>query len=319
MSDAWILAEIIWIVAANTLLRLRRITLGFTQAQLASAAGVSRQLVVAAEAGVNTPSVDAALRLAQALECSAQELFGPPAVRAPRITVSDRTHQRVRLGCLVVAGCDPALQIAEAMLADAGPGTLLALDATTGMAMSALRDGGVHAAVAHGRAGSLPRPPVAAIRVHLACWQVGLGIAPAIAASAGTLEACLEQHVPIVQRQESAAAQQALRRATSALGRELPPATVTSGHLDAARAAAALGCAAITTEAAARLAGLMFMALESHTVEISVDQRWRNHPGVESLGNLLTSRAFSAEVGRMGGYDLRGCGALVGTIEGDLG
>jgi putative molybdopterin biosynthesis protein len=319
MSDAWILAEIIWIVAVNVPLRSRRIKLGLTQVQLASAARVSRQLVAAVEAGVNTPSVDAALRLAQALDCSAQELFGQPTVEALRNPVADRAHTPARAGCLVIAGCDPALQIAEAMLAGAGEAGLLALDATTGMAMTALRDGGVHAAVTHGLDGHLPQAPIAAIRIQLARWQVGLGVAPEIAAQASTLEACLDQRVPIVQRQESSAAQQALRQATSALGGDLPRSAVASGHVDAARAAAALGCAAITTEAAARLEGLRFIPLESHTVEISVNRRWWHHPGVESLGNVLTSQAFGAEVGRMGGYDLRGCGALLGTIEGDLG
>ncbi|MGH2842191.1 MAG: helix-turn-helix transcriptional regulator, partial [Solirubrobacteraceae bacterium] len=56
--------------------RARRAQLGMTQAQLAAAAGVSRQLVAAVEVGVNTPAVDAALRLAQALRCPAERLFG---------------------------------------------------------------------------------------------------------------------------------------------------------------------------------------------------------------------------------------------------
>jgi len=296
--------------------RRRRIALGLTQVELASAAGVSRQLVVAVEAGVNTPSVDAALRLAEALGCSAEQLFGPSTSRPSPSPAGIRAQVEVQPGCLVIAGCDPALQIAETMLSGAGPAALLALDATSGQAIAALRDGGVHAAVAHGPTGHLQQAPVPVLRMHLARWQVGLGIAPALASSVKSLEDCLDQLVPIVQRDQSAAAQQALRRAESALGRELPAGTIASGHAPAARAAAALGCAAITTEAAARSAGLHFVALESHTVEISLDRRWEQHPGVESLGNLLTGHAFRFEVGRMGGYDLNGCGSLLGTTEG---
>ncbi len=210
---------------------------------------------------------------------------------------------------MVVAGCDPALAIAEAMFAGAGPVTLLALDATTGTALRSLRDGGVHAAVVHGRTAHLPRSPVDVIRVHLARWQVGLGLAPGL--KARTLAACLEHNVLIVQRQESAASQQALRRAVNALGYELPGGPVTSGHLDAARAALGLGCAAITTEGAALMSGLRFVPLELHTVEIWLDRLWEQHPAFQELGNVLMSSAFAGEVSRMGGYDLTGCGTLL--------
>jgi putative transcriptional regulator len=303
-------------MTSDSAVRSRRVALGLTQVELASAARVSRQLVVAVEAGVNTPSVDAALRLAQALGCSAEELFGRSTSKLSPSPSGIRPRAEVQAGCLVIAGCDPALQVAETMLSGAGEAGLLALDATSGKAMAALRDGGVHAAVAHGPAGHLQQSPVPVLRMHLARWQVGLGIAPELASSVKSLEACLEQRVPIVQRDQSAAAQQALRRAAKSLGRELPAGAIASGHAAAARAAAALGCAAITTETAARSAGLRFIALESHTVEISLDRRWEQHPGVESLGNLVTGHAFRFEVGRMGGYDLNGCGSLLGTTEG---
>ncbi len=303
-------------MTSDSAVRRRRVALGLTQVELARAARVSRQLVVAVEAGVNTPSVDAALRLAEALGCSAERLFGRTVREVSPSPAGIRPQAAVEPGCLVIAGCDPALQIAETMLRGAGQAALLALDATSGKAMAALRDGGVHAAVAHGPIGHLQQAPVPVLRMHLARWQVGLGIAPALASSVKSLDACLDQLVPIVQRDQSAAAQQALLRAASALGRELPSGAIASGHAAAARAAAALGCAAITTEAAALTAGLRFIALESHTVEISLDRRFEQHPGFESLGNLLTGHAFRFEVGRMGGYDLSGCGSLLGTTEG---
>jgi DNA-binding XRE family transcriptional regulator len=295
-------------------LHRRRVQLGLTQTELAASARVSRQLVAAAEAGVNTPAVDAALRLAQALECSAEDLFeAAPRGRGIGVVASRPTDWPAswHTGVLVVAGCDPALAIAEAMFAGEGP-RLLALDATTGTALRSLHDGGVHAAVVHGRAQHLPQSPVDVSRLQLARWQVGIGLAPGL--KARTLAACLEHRVLIVQRQESAASQQALRRAVTALGYELPGGAVTSGHLDAARAAIGLGCAAITTEGAALMCGLRFVPLELHTVEIWLDRRWDNHPAFEALGNLLRSGAFASKVSRMGGYELTGCGSVLPAL-----
>ena len=59
---------------ANTV-RQCRVLSGLTQAQLADAIGVSRQTVVAIEAGDYAPSVYLALRLAQVLDASVETLF----------------------------------------------------------------------------------------------------------------------------------------------------------------------------------------------------------------------------------------------------
>lgn len=57
-------------------LRSARRRAGMTQGELATRAGVSRQLVGAVEAGRHLPRVDAALALAQALGTTAEALFG---------------------------------------------------------------------------------------------------------------------------------------------------------------------------------------------------------------------------------------------------
>jgi putative transcriptional regulator len=57
-------------------IRGARTTLGLTQAELAAAAGVTRQTVVAVEAGDYAPSVYLALALAERLGRSVEELFG---------------------------------------------------------------------------------------------------------------------------------------------------------------------------------------------------------------------------------------------------
>jgi DNA-binding XRE family transcriptional regulator len=211
---------------------------------------------------------------------------------------------------IVLAGCDPALGVAEAMLDGLGPHSLLAISAPTGTALRALKRGGVHAAVVHGIPGELPGPPVPVLRWHLARWQVGLAVAPEV--SGDSLEAVLHRSVPIAQRDSAAASQQAFERASAAAGIPAPrPGPHAAGHIDAARIAATVKGAAVTTEAAARAFGLRFLALEDHTVEIWFAQRWLDHPGTNALGELLASGAFTERIGQFAGYDLAGCGSRI--------
>ena len=207
----------------------------------------------------------------------------------------------------VIAGCDPALGVAEAMLAGLGAQSLLAASAPTGTALGALSAGRIHAAVVHGLPDELPEPPVPVVRSHLARWQVGLAFPSKLRRH--TLEALLSGDLPLAQRDPAAASQQALERARAGAGlTAVPRGPRATGHLDAARIAATLGGAAVTTEGAARAFGLRFLALEAHVVEIWTDERWLDHPGVNALGDLLTSAAFTERVAHFGGYDLVGCG-----------
>jgi hypothetical protein len=58
--------------------------------------------------------------------------------------------------------------------------------------------------------------------------------------------------------------------------------------------------------------GLAFGELEEHTAELWVDARWRAHPAVDALGNLLRSAAFTERLALIGGYDVAGCGTQRG-------
>ena len=69
-------------------LRLARQARGFSQQQLASMAGVSRQAVSAVESGHSDPSLRVALALAQALGMAVEELFGPGEPAAPVLATS---------------------------------------------------------------------------------------------------------------------------------------------------------------------------------------------------------------------------------------
>ena len=211
---------------------------------------------------------------------------------------------------LVLAGCDPALGVAEAMLEGLRSRSVLALPAATGVALKALVAGGVHAAVVHGPDGGLPAPPMGVVRLHLARWQVGIGHPPGFEPK--RLESLFDAGLPVVQRDPAASSQQAFRRAAAGLGSGEPPqGPLAEGHIDAARTAAILGCAAVTTESAARAFELGFLPLEEHTVEIWVAERWAEHPALDALTDLLSSAAFTERVRRFGGYELAGCGSHI--------
>lgn len=215
---------------------------------------------------------------------------------------------------LVVAGCDPALGVAEALLNGLGPRSLLAISAPTGTALRALKHGTVHAAVVHGIPEALPEPPVSVIRWHLARWQVGLATAPAIPCA--SLETLLSGDTLVVQREPAAASQQAFERATAQAGITEPASGPrATGHIDAARIAATIDGAGVTTEAAARAFDLDFFALEEHTVEIWLAQRWLDHPGADALANLLAASAFTERVAHLAGYDLTGCGTRISCTD----
>lgn len=212
---------------------------------------------------------------------------------------------------LVLAGCDPAFGIAEQMLHGLGRRSLLAISAPTGTALGALELGRVHAAVVHGRGHELPQPAVAVARWHVARWQVGLAVGPSLHGQ--SFEAVLASKVPIAQRDPAAASQRAFERARSAAGVEAAAGPLAAGHLDAARLASIVKGAAVTNEAAAAAFGLRFMPLEEHDVELWIDRRWIDHPGVDAIGDLLASTAFTHRLAQFGGYDLRRCGVRLGS------
>jgi DNA-binding XRE family transcriptional regulator len=337
----------------QTGVRERRLACGLTQAELATRAGVSRQLVAAVEGERHAPAVDAALGIARALGTTVEELF-----TAQRVVVTSALGGQLREGALlrvgkvdtrlvaaelpdhgiigpvwakpdgvvehgevrllpggipagfVVAGCDPALGVAEAMLACTGPLSLLTISAPTGRALKALHEGGLHAAAVHGRANDMPEPPMKVARWHLAKWHVGLAFTKH--RKSPTVEAVLRSKGPLIQRDSAAASQHALARAARSIGIDsLPPGPHAAGHLDAARLAHFTGGAAVTIEAGARAFDLDFIPLEEHVVELWVNDRWRDHPGLAALGDVLTTAAFIQRVALFGGYDLTQCGDRV--------
>lgn len=212
----------------------------------------------------------------------------------------------------VVVGCDPALGLAAALGAPAGPRRVIALSGSTATALRAVREGRAHAALVHGVAGRLPRAPRGALRLHLAKWRVGLATRGPRPRSVAEL---CKGRARIVQREEGASSQAAFLAAVQAEGRARPDGVVATGHLDAARRVAQGASAGVTMEPAALGCHLAFTALEEHVAELWIDPRWRDHLGVQAFGGVLRSAAFTTRLSLIGGYDLAGCGLQIALNE----
>lgn len=101
-------------------LRLARQARGFSQQQLASMAGVSRQAVSAVESGHSDPSLRVALAIAQALGLSVEELFGP-GEPAPPVLATSVAPLRGKTGRVVLAPVGDRF-VALPLRGDAGTG-----------------------------------------------------------------------------------------------------------------------------------------------------------------------------------------------------
>lgn len=206
----------------------------------------------------------------------------------------------------VLVGCDPALGLAAALLPSSGPRRLIALSGSTAMALDAMRAGRAHAALVHGPRRGLPVAPVRALRLHLARWRVGIANRGPRARSVAEL---CGRGAHVVQREQGASSQKAFLAAVAALGGSRPPGPLASGHVEVARRVAHGATAGVTMEPAAIRSHLAFAPLEEHVAEVWVDERWREHPAVATLGDVVRSAAFTARLALVGGYELAGCGS----------
>ncbi len=318
---------------------------GLSQLELAEAAGVSRATVGALEHGRHMPAADAAVRLARVLGTTVEELCAEPTASAPLIEILDGALPEGTLvraarvgddlvglalgptailggaaadgimerGALrlfsggspqgaVIAGCDPLLRVAEGMLEAASDRRVVAVSATSGQALAALAAGRCHAALVHGPAATLIPPP-GIRRWHVASWRSGIASHPRL--SDPSLETLLGDDIGLIERDATAACQQAFGRTVQRLGVvRTPPEHVASSHVEATTRASSAETAAVTIEPVAAAMGLNFLALEEHDVELWVPDRWTTHPGVVAFLDLCGAPRFLDRASAMPAYDL---------------
>ena len=212
----------------------------------------------------------------------------------------------------VIAGCDPLLGLLSALVGRSSPHRVLTVHASTIDAVDALGTGRAHGAVVHGQRAALPVPPVPVRRWHLARWQVGL--ASARPTGPPTIEEIVDRRWRVVQRNPGASSQQTLERAVGRAGGGRLPGPIAADHLDVARrVATGGGRAGVTMEAAAIAFGLGFHALEEHTVELWVDERWASLPALAALLDVARGRSLRERAPTLQGYELGDAGTTVGT------
>lgn len=319
---------------------------GLSQADLAAAAGVSRQAIGAIEAGRHRPGVDAALAISAALGRSVESLFGEAAggsapvlgepvpdgegVVAARI--GDRTVHASAGDVLGVGGWpEPNAVLRGGRVepfadADLGAAVVVGCDPALGLAASLLRDAGAPRVLALSGTSAQSRAALEAGRAHAALVHGPAGALPdppdgvvrvrfarwrAGVAAPGRPPAVGElcaAGAEVVQRPEGAATQQTFLAAVAAAGHPPPPGPRADGHVDVARRVASGAAAGVTIEPAARRWGLGFSALDIHEVELWIDGRWERHPAIQALGDVIASRRFADRIAIVGGYDLGGAG-----------
>lgn len=325
-------------------LRTARLNAGLTQAELAARAGVSRQLVGAVEAGRHLPRVDAALALAATLGIHVESLFGSPDAAVDALSGEPAPHgglvrsgrvgdrpvtASVRVGPEgwgeadgavdggsvrafstpmpgpVIAGCEPGLQLLEAMLRRRGVGAMT-INASTAAARAALAAGRLHGAVVHSASAVRAEPNV--VRFGLASWRVGLAAAPD--AESGWAKRALAGASAVIEREPGAGVQTAFESARAA-DSTAPPSRRARSHLEAVSWALATGSPAVTIEPAACAMGAQFHALETHTAELWVVEEWLGVRSVAAALDVVTTGPFQRQLAAVGGYDLTSCGVRV--------
>ncbi len=207
----------------------------------------------------------------------------------------------------VVAGCDPLLGLATAVLTHQRGPRVVPVHLSTGAAIDALSRRVVHGIVVHGPRASLPKPPVGVRKWRFASWQVGVASSPGNAVS--SIEQLADRRLRTAQREEGAGTQRAFQRALAAVGASSVPGPRVDSHVDAARHVVAGLRAGITMEAAAAAFDLTFLPLETHHSELWIDATYVDHRGAEALIGVLSDPALVARAGRLPGYDVARMGS----------
>jgi DNA-binding XRE family transcriptional regulator/molybdate-binding protein len=330
----------------HSALQLARQAAGLTQAELAERAGVSRQMVGAIEAGRHLPRVDAALTLAAALEADVISLFAPqsaPVDVVSGIVPDDGAMVRIgrvgdlavtalsRVGTqgwdvadgvieggilspfgrrapgLVIAGCEPGLEVLERLLRERGSGAI-SVATSSQSAIEALAAGRAHAAVVHGPDGVNRESEDLDVDVfRFARWRVGLAATPDSPRS--WWRGALSGDQKVIQRERGAGVQRAFDRATNKTGMIDGP--VVGSHLEAAQLAMATGMPAVTIEPAALAVGASFHALETHEADIWIARQWSRSELVMDALDLIVDTRFRRRLESVGGYDLDDIGTRV--------
>jgi putative molybdopterin biosynthesis protein len=337
---------------SGELIRNARLAAGLSQAEVAAAAGISRQAVGAIEAGRHRPGVDAAMAIARVVGEPVEELFAPrpadaqPVLGAPlpdgtgalAARVGEQPVYAAAAAAVGLTGWPQPNAVVEEGRPRPLPGAdleaLVAVgcDPALGLLASMLPSRGPRRMIALSGSTASALEAMRAGRAHAAVVHDRAGCLPSAPRGALRLqiaswrvgiatrgsrprsvaELC-RRGTRVVQREAGASSQKALASALAAEGSAGLPGPTAPGHLEVARRVADGAPAGITMEPAALQHGLAFCPLEEHDAELWVDARWRAHPGVEAAAEVLRSSAFITCLRMVGGYGVAHSGSQRGT------
>ena len=252
--------------------------------------------------------------------------------RARRVRVQLLQDPRVVTQQVVVAGCDPAIQlVAERLRQHREPASLLGWPMGSTAAVEALKRGEVHVAGLHvvdPRSGESNLPFV---RRHLrgrdvtlvtfASWEAGWLVRAANPKTIRGPADLARKDVRLVNREEGSGARLLLDQRLAAEG--IRPARVrgyrdvVDSHFEVGRRVAeGRADVGIGVESIARLLGLAFVPLQTERFDLVIPSGFfTGHPGVARLLEALVSREVRAEIAALGGYSTRETGNVVSLLK----
>lgn len=322
-----------------TRIREARRERGWSQAELARRAGLSRAAVSALETERGVPSTAAALGLAEALGRRVEDLFELAAVRpatewawppvdgsagaweaelggrawriplepthvgalAPDDTGGERSDSDPSR-TIVVAGCDPAVGLLAERLRGGGY-RLIPLVRSSTRALELAAAGRVHLAGVHlgDNARACATLGAGATRVRAASWELGLALAPGLGLRSAA--AAVRADLRWVAREEGSGARRLQDRL---LGRRRPRGLerVARDHAGVAEAVrAGWADAGVCVRLAALQAGVEFLAVEREAYDLVAAPALGDDPRVAAVIEALRSSDLRRALGAYAGYD----------------
>jgi molybdate-binding protein/DNA-binding XRE family transcriptional regulator len=238
----------------------------------------------------------------------------------------ESTNLRENLFC---AGCDPALALLGAHLAERwNGGRLHWVEAGSGTALDMLADRQVHVAGVHLYDEESGEHNVAPVRrrlggrpvvlVNLATWEQGLVIAAANPKKIRGVSDLGRKGVRVVARESGTGSQELFTRLAAEEGvarKTLEVVAVVHGHMAVAQTVAA-GAAdtGVTTRAAAACYGLDFLPLAEARFDLVMPRGQSEDARLQRLLDVLQSARFRRDLGGLAGYGTTRTGQVVAEV-----
>ena len=341
--------------------KVKRLSAGWSQAELAGKAGMSRTAISALEGSRLTPSVAAALALAKVFGCSVEALFseGDSSSRAPEWAWAPaRTPTRYRQAevdgrtllypcergsgdlhphdgvardgeilsqatfaaenTLVLATCDPSVNLLAVEMARTSGIRLLTLSRSSNEALRMLAAGhvhlaGVHLCESHDANGNLRivqdrlGPEYSLMRI--ACWEEGIALAYSIQSS--SVKSILKSKLRWVGREVGSGARQCLDQL---FARRAAPRTIARNHDGVAEAIrGGWADAGVCLRLSAEEAGLTFISVRREAYDIVFKSASAGDPRVRAFLKSIRGSTYRRLMSDLPGYDVSRAGEVQTT------